>query len=47
MKSFFAQGYENLSNDLVSKMQSIYQTHSVHDSKVLQTIKEFKDKSVP
>ena len=44
MKSFLAQGYENLSNDLVSKMQSIYQTHSVHDSKVLQTIKEFKDK---
>ena len=44
MNSFLAQGYENLSKDLVSKIQLVYKTHSVCDSEVLQTIKEFKHK---
>jgi len=44
MVSFSQNGEETLPNHIVKDMQSIYKTHSVTDSEVLQTIKEFNKK---
>ena len=44
MVSFSQNGEETLPDHIVKDMQSIYKTHSVTDSEVLQTIKEFNKK---
>ena len=44
MVAFSQNGEETLPDHIVKDMQSIYKTHSVTDSEVLQTIKQFNKK---